>query len=325
MLLQQHHQSEPSFLQPRNDLPPSSGNVDLSFGTFSLTVHNQSFDYRYSSKLVRLSRGDLNLEPKPTIVFGILSAPNNFAARQAIRATWGKGEALFFVLGGEYSSEINLELQTFHDMVFLDAPEDYRSGLTRKTMLIIHVYHYLYNAHCKDEDWTTKSNCYDYLFKADDDSYVNTTQLRLELSSKDPKTLEPIAFYGEPSVKTEPERNISSRFYISQEEYSGKFYPTYAFGMGYALSSPLAACASRQMQKVRKQLPWEDVAIGGLVKKCGFKLTWANWSLPGYPAKFQVGYFPHDVLKPGGFSVTLVHGVKNPDLMLLLHRQQPLP
>ncbi|KAL3928719.1 MAG: hypothetical protein SGBAC_012525 [Bacillariaceae sp.] len=271
----------------------------------------------------RDSNGNIAKSHKPSIVFGILSAPNNFASRQAIRDSWGNQEAVFFVLGGAYTSEINLELQTFHDIVFLDAPEDYRSGLTRKTMLIIHVYHELHNGHCSED--TETSSCYDYLFKTDDDSYVNTTQLRLELSDKDPKTLEPIAFYGEPSVKTEPDRNTSSRFYISYEEYSGKYYPPYAFGMGYALSSPLAACACHQMQQVRKQLPWEDVATGSLARKCGYKLTWANWSLPGYPAKFQVQYFPYAILKPGGFLVTLVHGVKNPDWMMQLHRQQPLP
>ncbi|CAJ1946640.1 unnamed protein product [Cylindrotheca closterium] len=328
LFVQQHHhnhESSSSLLPISNDLPSSNGKKkELSFGTFDLTIHNQTFDYRYSSKLP-LSRGS-NLKSEPSIVFGILSAPNNVAARQAIRASWGKEEALFFVLGGEtYTSEINLELRTFHDIVFVDAPEDYRSGLTRKTMLILHFFHHLYNENCKKDDWETSTTCYDFLFKTDDDSYVNTTQLRFELSGKDPTTGEAIAFYGEPSVKTEPDRNTSSRFYISHEEYSAKFYPPYAFGMGYALSSPLVACVCQQMRKVRKQLPWEDVATGSLVKKCGFKLTWANWSLPGYPAKFQVQYFPYEILKPGGFSVTLVHGVKNPDWMMLLHLQKPLP
>mmetsp|Transcript_32993 Transcript_32993/g.79799 ORF Transcript_32993/g.79799 Transcript_32993/m.79799 type:complete len:346 (-) Transcript_32993:142-1179(-) len=322
-LLLEHHDDESSLPPINDDLQSNNGKMELSVGSFGLTIHNETYDYRYSSKLPLMSQGSNNAKSKPTIVFGILSTPNNLAARQAIRDSWGKEEALFFVLGGEYTSNIDLELRTFHDIVFLEAPEDYRSGLTRKSMLIIHFYHYVYNVHCKAEDRVT-STCYHYLFKTDDDSYVNTTQLRLEISGKDPKTQEPIAFYGEPSIKTEPDRNASSRFYISYEEYPRKVYPPYAFGMGYALSSPLVACACHKMVKVRKQPPWEDVATGALVRKCGFKLTWANWSLPGRP-QYQNQDFPYETLKSGGFSVTVVHGVKNPDWMKLLHRQQPLP
>ena len=325
MLQYGNNNGEDEFIMTRNRklfFKSNTGQrVEVLFANFSVGGKQVNW-YRYSPSMIQKARRQMQRSKKkgkPSIVFGILSSPENREARQAIRDSWGKEEAIFFVVAGKPSGlEFHRELANSHDMVHLEAREDYRSGLTRKTMLIIHLFHHLFDADCRQ-------SCYDYLFKTDDDSYVNTTQLRLELSDKDPKTLEPIEYYGEPSVKTEPDRDPSSRYYTSLEEFPGNFYPPYAFGMGYALSSNLVGCINHQMAQVRKHLPWEDVATGRLVKKCDAKLTWAHWSLPGYPAKWQVGYFPYDTLKAGGHSVTLVHGVKNPSYMNLLHHQLPLP
>jgi beta-1,3-galactosyltransferase 1 len=283
--------------------------------SFSLTVLNHSYTYSYPKRLLQEA-----IQPRgktPSILFGILSTPENKIPREAIRQSWGRDENLLFIVGGSLTAEVLQEMTVSHDILFLHAEEDYRSGLTRKTMLALHFMDHL----CRD-----LSTCLEYLFKTDDDSYVNTTRLRMELQRTDRHKShhQRIEYYGEPSVKTEPDRNKTSRFYISEEEYPARYYPNYAYGMGYAVSNKLASCASREMQKVRKQPPWEDVATGAFARRCSVKLTHAQWMLPGMSSAEEVQLFPYEILKNGGMDVTVVHGVKRPDWMLPLHRKEPL-
>eukprot|EP00980_Cylindrotheca_fusiformis_P009779 scaffold2156_cov115-Cylindrotheca_fusiformis.AAC.4 len=339
-------------------------NVRIEESSFRLTVFNHTHTYRYPQELFQATTSSTSSTTvlrsgqrgggrrrhlgrsvqTPSILFAILSTPDHKEARNAIRESWGRGEHLLFLVAANGSScsdddhhhlsLLDEEMAIFQDTIVLKADEDYRTGLTRKTMLAIHflVHHLCNNKDNDDENETIASSCLDYLFKTDDDSYVNTTQLRWELlqpAPNSPNNNDAIArrridYYGEPSLKTEPDRNTSSRFYISKEDYPARYYPNYAFGMGYALSYKLAICAAAEMQRVRKQPPWEDVATGVLARRCRIRLTQAHWMISGMKTPDEVQLFPYDILRMGGVDVTVVHGIKRPEWMLPVHRKEPL-
>ena len=184
--------------------------------------------------------------------------------------------------------------------------------------------------------FTRRQSCKEgnlYLFKTDDDCYVNTTQIRLELTTSTTTTTtqntttssktSTIDYYGEPSLKTPPDRNRTSKFYISEEEFPAKYYPPYAYGLGYAVSYKFAICASGLMKNIRRQPPWEDVATGILARKCSIKLTKAVWKLEQMKVPAELFWFPYNILVNGGVNVTVLHAVK-PQWMLRIHNKQPL-
>ena len=164
---------------------------------FVLTVFNTTYSYRYSRNLFNgLSSRSLK---SPNILYGIISHANNQAQRDAIRASWGFGENVIFVLGGLLSDKLYEEMVTSNDILLLEAEEDYSSGLTRKTMLLIHFFAKV-----------NKSYNMDYLFKTDDDCYVNSTQIRMELQEEqDSKTNKSIDYFGLARFGARPVRRHS--------------------------------------------------------------------------------------------------------------------
>jgi len=310
--------------RPQMTYHPMQVTDDLSdFGhdSFNLTIQGMHYDYLFIPNMVKPKM--YKLGDKPTIVFGILSTATNVQARQAIRNTWAsKEDSKFFILAGNLTSHIiKQEMREFHDILYLNAPEDYRDGLTRKTMAAIQFYHHHYNARCSHgakHDGTTIS-CYDYFFKTDDDTYVNATRIRDELSADDPETHEPILYFGEPGSVVRPNRDPQSKYYLSYEEYPARRFPMYAHGMGYAMSSQFASCACTRMFTVRKQPPWEDVAVGALARKCQLKMTRSEWQLS------EGIYWKSDKLRRSGNSFSLLHHIHNSDGMKLVHKNLPLP
>ena len=320
--------------------------------SFILTSSNESYSYLYSQKLnynnatTTTTTGSL-LRPHhttrspPNIVFGVLSHVQNQKQRDAIRSSWGQGiNLLFVVAGGRSSSSATAstsstmlhqrqkqqvvlfeEMTKFHDIVWLERDEDYRSGLVKKTMLLFHFFHLQYPA----------GNY--YLFKTDDDCYVNTTKISSELTKMDPKSGNPIEYYGYPNLHKEPIRDKASKFYVSPQEYKPRQFPPYATGMGYAISKHFASCIDKKLPIIKKQIPWEDVATGILARKCGVSMTFA-WSWENYTHwqddndGISGGIkFPFQELakqgKPVGEPITIVHNV-NIENMKRIHLLQPL-
>jgi hypothetical protein len=288
-------------------------------GKFNLSgiVYSFRFPRRFQAKQAAMMPS--RFDGLPNIVFGVLSSAPQFAKRDAIRASWAYNESAVFILAGDWNP-IAKEFDERGDIIWVNATEDYRTGLTRKTMAFI-VF-----AAAK----LSQSNL-DYIFKADDDSFVNATQIRLELSQRNKlltqKTgqLEVTEYYGRGCVRSRPVRDVTSKWYMSREVYSKKYFPIYAFGIGYALSTNFASCAMSKMKDLQA-MDWEDVATGMLARKCGKSLTRSHWDDQLLPNDHWTGgmYFPFNVLKDGGHSVAVLHGVK-PEYMIRLHRKEPLP
>jgi beta-1,3-galactosyltransferase 2 len=279
----------------------------------TFTVSHENYTFRYSPKFLRAIDEQAGTRSPsdglPNVMFGIISHPKQLDRRDAIRASWARHESVLFVVAGTWTHEIASEFFEFNDIIFLEAEEDYRTGLTRKTMVLIHFF-------ASQLSFTNLN----YVFKTDDDCYVNTTQIRLDLNETNPYSKEPIEYYGHAHLRVEPIRHKESKFYLSQEEYPRRFFPTYATGLGYAVSTKFASCAKEKMKSSRKML-WEDVATGALARKCSIKLTFANWTILNNETHGI--YFPYELYKDGGAHASIVHAVK-PSYMLKLHGQEPL-
>ncbi|GIY27779.1 UDP-GalNAc:beta-1,3-N-acetylgalactosaminyltransferase 1 [Caerostris extrusa] len=113
------------------------------------------------------SQSDLRL------VIVVCSAPQNFASRQAIRATWGKesrwtkGTRIFFIIGRSSQNITDMfvftEKQEYGDVIHYDFTDSY-FNLTLKSVSML--------------KWVT-TNCTNakYVMKSDDDMFVNVPVL----------------------------------------------------------------------------------------------------------------------------------------------------
>jgi hypothetical protein len=118
------------------------------------------------------------------LVIGILSAPNNFERRDAVRSTWIKLlEPLThsihykFLIGtfsdtSNWERKIQQEQEHYGDIVRLSVTEDY-SKLLQKTLAVF--------------KWATDSMEFDYLLKLDDDSFLRPELLLTELQQYNKK------------------------------------------------------------------------------------------------------------------------------------------
>jgi hypothetical protein len=275
----------------------------------SFTLYNQTHNFRFSPELLRSRRIQPN-DDAPRMAFGIVSHPNQPDRRNAVRNSWAFDERAIFIVAGAWDDAIAREFR-LGDILWLNATEDYRSGLTLKTMAFLH--------YCASQ----LVGSIDYCFKTDDDVYVNATQIRYELRTVIPaRSSNQIDYYGLAHVHTEPIRNITHKWYTSPNEWPRKRFPNYAAGLGYAVSAKFASCAKESMKSLLRFMPWEDVATGLLARKCDILITLANW-MDSFVEENGKLDFPYNRFQNGGVPAYMVHKV-TPQNMLKLHRQEPL-
>ncbi len=202
-----------------------------------------------------------------TLLMLITSHPNNFEARQAIRRTWASNanihnSKLLFVLGvhrnlfstfyseREIQSRIHKEYVTHQDLIQANFSENHRN-LTLKVVLGLRwVTTYCPNAR--------------FVFKGDDDVFVNLKQLVTYLSSLNSYQR---ILLG--SVNTGPVvRDDASKYYVEEKVYPAKFYPPFLSGGGYVMSRDLVP-KFYQASLTTYLLPLDDVYQGILAKRIG--------------------------------------------------------
>ncbi|XP_044290685.1 UDP-GlcNAc:betaGal beta-1,3-N-acetylglucosaminyltransferase 8 [Varanus komodoensis] len=191
------------------------------------------------------------------LLLAIKSLPKNFAARQAVRDTWGReGEPgglpvrTVFLLGTGQSryglrlqNMVAFESRTYGDILMWDF-EDTFFNLTLKDFLFL--------------NWTLEY-CRDvrFILKGDDDVFINTPQVLSYLSSVD--SHRPL-YTGQVVSNASPFRVHRSKYYIPESFYVGP-YPAYAGGGGYIFSGPLV----RWLHLVSRYIafyPIDDVYTG---------------------------------------------------------------
>lgn len=227
-----------------------------------------------------------------TLVVCIPSAVLNAKNRDAIRQSWGSLAAkagpvgLVFVVGRANDS-IQVQLTEEHalhsDLVQGDFLDTYRN-LTLKSMTMLR--------------WaTTECPSAEFLLKADDDTFINIPLLAMYLRYyRTKKEL----LMGHLYTKSPVDRNISSKWYISKNEFSGNKYPPYLSGGSYLMSSNVArrifGVCSRS-----KFFPMEDAFVTGICASKANVLPTNNDKfsyqklLPSNGCRFKFMISGHDV------------------------------
>ncbi|XP_029018381.1 beta-1,3-galactosyltransferase 1-like [Betta splendens] len=207
---------------------------------------------------------------KPFLVLMVPVAPNNVAARDAIRQTWGSSSLVqgkvvltLFLLGlpsgadfQQQQEKVRQENQQHHDLIQSDFMDTYLN-LTIKTMVIM--------------DWlATRCPTAAYAMKIDSDMFLNIDNLMVMLQKPGiPKTkyLTGYVMWNIPVI-----RSMDSKWYVSEELYPDPQYPTYTLGMGYVFSNDLP---QKFVEVSTSITPFniEDAYIGMCMKKLGFPVT----------------------------------------------------
>ncbi|XP_061453997.1 UDP-GlcNAc:betaGal beta-1,3-N-acetylglucosaminyltransferase 8 isoform X2 [Rhineura floridana] len=191
------------------------------------------------------------------LLLAIKSLPGNFAARQAVRDTWGReGEPgglpvrTVFLLGTAQSRHgphlqqlVEYESRVFNDILMWDF-EDTFFNLTLKDYLFLR--------------WTVQ-HCQDvrFILKGDDDVFINTPKVLDYLGSLEAHKM---LYMGQVMANASPFRVRKSKYYVPESYYVGP-YPAYAGGGGYIFSGPLARWLHLISQHVAFY-PIDDVYTG---------------------------------------------------------------
>ncbi|XP_068558804.1 beta-1,3-galactosyltransferase 2-like [Cebidichthys violaceus] len=199
----------------------------------------------------------------PFLVLMVPVAPENVAARDAIRQTWGKDSVVqgqvvvtLFMLGLSGGADVQEKLRQEnlqrHDLILSDFMDTY-FNLTIKTMVIM--------------DWlATRCRSAAYAMKVDSDMFLNVDNLVVMLQKPGiPKVdyLTGMLMWNRPVI-----RSKDSKWYVPKEMYPGPRYPTYALGMGYVFSNDLPQKFVEASKSI-KPFNIEDAYIGMCMKKLG--------------------------------------------------------
>ncbi|XP_053865806.1 UDP-GlcNAc:betaGal beta-1,3-N-acetylglucosaminyltransferase 8 [Malaclemys terrapin pileata] len=172
------------------------------------------------------------------LLLAIKSVPGNFAARQAVRETWGRegepgGQAVrtVFLMGAAHGPHqpdlrhlIAYESRVYGDVLVWDF-EDTFFNLTLKDFLFLG----WALAHCPDAR---------FVLKGDDDVFINTPRVLAFLGPLTGRRAQTL-YTGQVMANASPFRQANSKYYIPESFYAGP-YPAYAGGGGYIFSGRLA-------------------------------------------------------------------------------------
>lgn len=236
------------------------------------------------------------------LLFALKSTPQHFERRQAVRETWGR-EALYegrlrvrtvFLLGSLSTDDpdlnhlLSFEAKHFGDLLQWDF-EDSFFNLSLKE-------HAFYK-------WSLK-NCPSvlYVFKGDDDIFVNTESILRYLQSIPPSESSK-AYVGQIISTASPLRDTKSKYYVPMSFYDGA-YPAYAGGGGYIFSGALLN-PLYEVSLVIPFFPIDDVYTGMCFQALGI------------PPKSHAGFRTFDIAQ-GDRDNMCVH-----KYLLLVHQRSP--
>jgi len=201
------------------------------------------------------------------LIFGVLSSASGTGPerRRYIRSTWANDvHGCFFIVAGPWDA-IEKEYMFYQDIIWIDHEEIYEgeiSVLTYKTISYFSISHILAK---RPED-----GGFIHAVKTDDDSYVNVAELQRMLLGKDGNNTD---YWGHcPEYKVAPLRDPKLKWSITYKTYPEPMFPLYCQGAGFGLSRHLLDCAvgNHHVSNFR-YIPFEDVAIGIIVERCGKK------------------------------------------------------
>lgn len=202
----------------------------------------------------------------------IVSAPEHFEKRQAIRQTWCAPSSFseaplnawgcVFLIGqtlnNTQGSLLRAEKALHQDVLLGNFLDTYRN-LTLKVVPGI--------------AWSVNHCPCSYLVKTDDDCFVNAGLLYTFLQNQKPQ---PRGLYVGNLVLEKPRlkvlRGPLNRWAVSHQDYRSNYYPPYASGLGYVLSLDVAQQLVTESNFVRP-IPVEDAYVGIVMSRLQVKLT----------------------------------------------------
>ncbi|XP_040010167.1 beta-1,3-galactosyltransferase 2 [Xiphias gladius] len=198
----------------------------------------------------------------PFLFFMVPVAPEEAAAREAIRNTWGApGQdtlTLFYmglVGGGQVSSiqgKLEDESRKHADIIQMNFQDSYQN-LTIKIMMMMN----WLATYCPNAS---------YVMKVDADIFVNVFYLISWLRGSARQGF----ITGSVISDGRPRRDSNSKWYLSEEEYPEDSFPPYVSGAGYVFSADLAGRISWASRFVR-MVSMEDVYVGLCLRVLGVR------------------------------------------------------
>ncbi|XP_007260666.3 N-acetyllactosaminide beta-1,3-N-acetylglucosaminyltransferase 2a isoform X1 [Astyanax mexicanus] len=203
----------------------------------------------------------------PFLLLAIKSMAPHFDRRQAIRQSWGRTGILdnrrvvtIFLLGNtdasdhfpDLSAMVKHEAQLHGDILQWDYRDTF-FNLTLKEVLFLE---WMGN-HCSSAQ---------YIFKGDDDVFVNTRHI-LKYLDKLSGTAARDLFIGDVITNAGPHRDKKLKYYIPESVFTGP-YPPYAGGGGYLYSGNVGL-RLRNVSRHISLYPIDDVYTGMCLKKLG--------------------------------------------------------
>jgi hypothetical protein len=191
-----------------------------------------------------LNNSDLCLNQLVDLLIIIFSKSEKYKTRDAIRRTWGSGKNLgnyslihvkfLFLIDFDekLSNTIRMENDLFHDIIQVELPQQY----TLVTHRVLSLFEWSFR-YCR----TAK-----YLFKTDDDIFINLILLLKFLSPLINKSLDKsfrisdMTIYGykhyNPEVFRQANDSVVARYVVTSDEFPCENYPDFLSGFGYLIS-----------------------------------------------------------------------------------------
>ncbi|RUS80954.1 hypothetical protein EGW08_011274 [Elysia chlorotica] len=202
----------------------------------------------------------------------IISSPEHFDQRQAIRKTWCDPTNFpqvpehawhcVFLIGqtknNNHTSMLKTEKAVHQDLLIGNYMDTYRN-LTLKVL--------------PGFTWSVNHCPCSFLVKTDDDCFVNAGLLYTFLLQHNTHTRG--LYVGNivlDQSKLKVNRGPRNRWAVSLKDYPGKYYPPYASGMGYILTTDVAQQLVTESNFVQP-IPVEDAYVGIIMSRLTVKLT----------------------------------------------------
>jgi len=234
-------------------------------GTIKVSCHN--IFYRAPREAIK-NAGKL--------IVGVLSAASGSgpSRRNYIRSTWASHEyfkGTFFLVAGPWE-DIKEEFMFYRDLIWINEDEVYQgeqSVLTYKTISFFGIIHEWANS--------VEGGGFKHAIKTDDDSYVNVEKLRKKLMSSDTSESaeDELHYFGQcPQFQVLPSRDKENKWPVTYQTYPEPKFPLYCQGAGFGLSRYLIQKAAEKNHIANfRYMPFEDVSIGILAERSGYKST----------------------------------------------------
>ena len=213
-------------------------------------IYNEGFTVERNEKCDR--------EEKILFAIVVISAPDHYKQRDAIRRSWGQSSdrtvAFTFLVGisedESVSRKVMQEAETHKDIV-INKITDLYQNLSLKTLS---AFHWMLK-HCPQSQ---------FLLKVDDDMFVQVEKLTATISTILENHSRPRLILGNISRGWKPVRNPKSKYLITEAQYPEESFPDFATGPSYLVSTQAAGEIYAAAMEF-KYIHLEDVFLTGVV------------------------------------------------------------